>query len=46
MISYWLFAAPSAQAASAAQTMQYCLFLLAVCLYAAMVRDIAQEVRG
>jgi hypothetical protein len=25
---------------------QYCLFLLTVCLYAAMVRDIAQEVRG
>lgn len=45
MISCWLFAAPSAQAA-AAQMVQDCLFLLAVCLYAAMVRDIAAEVRG
>jgi hypothetical protein len=46
VISYWLFAAPSAQPVSPAQTVQCCLFLLAACLYVAMVRDIAREVRG
>ncbi|MGZ0153743.1 hypothetical protein ACXJJ3_42205 (plasmid) [Kribbella sp. WER1] len=46
MISYWLFAAPSAQPASPAQTVQYCLVLLAACAYVAIVRDIAREVRG